>query len=310
MDEVTPTDLRSFHVFQVTANCGGFTRAQEELGIGQSTISLQVSALEKRLGYRLCERGRGGFRLTQRGHSVLEAYAKLQQATETFADTVSILSERIVGKLRLGLLDHTATDERFSIVTVIRAFKQRAPDVEIEIIQDVQIHLREMIASNRLDLAIGTFSAAQASFDNTTLYTENQFIHCGRQHPLFELDIKDIRKDTLESCHWVQRGYELPPREGFPLDITRAPATAANLEAVATLLQASPLLGYLPSHFAQRFIAAGTLHRLTSAFAIEYDIMLLSQSGRRESAATKLFRKLVVDQASARQTAIGLIDKL
>lgn len=43
--------------------CGGFSAAQAELNMSQSHISMHIGSLEKRLGYRLCERGKGGFRL-------------------------------------------------------------------------------------------------------------------------------------------------------------------------------------------------------------------------------------------------------
>ena len=55
------------------AQCGGFAAAQVALNVGQSTISRQIGDLEERLGMRLCQRGRAGFRLTDKGWVVDEA---------------------------------------------------------------------------------------------------------------------------------------------------------------------------------------------------------------------------------------------
>ncbi|MCH3064036.1 LysR family transcriptional regulator, partial [Listeria monocytogenes] len=60
---VTDLDLRLLRIFACVVKCGGFTAAQAELNMSQSNISMHIASLEKRLGYRLCERGTGGFRL-------------------------------------------------------------------------------------------------------------------------------------------------------------------------------------------------------------------------------------------------------
>jgi hypothetical protein len=49
---------------------GGFTPAQIHLSVSAATISGQMAALEQRLGFRLCERGRAGFRLTEEGRAI------------------------------------------------------------------------------------------------------------------------------------------------------------------------------------------------------------------------------------------------
>ena len=59
-------DLRLLQIFTVIVDCGGFSAAQVRLGMSQSTISGKMSDLETRLGVRLCQRGRSGFRLTER----------------------------------------------------------------------------------------------------------------------------------------------------------------------------------------------------------------------------------------------------
>ena len=51
-------DLHMLAVFMTVVECGGFAAAQVALNVGQSTISRQISDLERRLGMRLCQRGR------------------------------------------------------------------------------------------------------------------------------------------------------------------------------------------------------------------------------------------------------------
>ena len=290
LEELTSADIRALYVFRTVAESGGFTVAEERLGIGQSTISLQLARLERRLGYRLCDRGRGGFRLTARGRALLAAHERLAGAIETFRQVAADLSGQVVGTLRLGLMDHTATDERFSTAALIRRFLEHAPEVRLEIVQDIQSVLREQVLTNRLDLAIGAFAVPDDMLDAEPLYVERQYIHCGPQHPRFGTPGAAVDAAALEAASWVRRSYTLEPRNGFPLRMANAIATAANLEAVAVILQAAPALGYLPDHFADPLARRGLLVRVTDRFEVEYDVALLSRSGRRDSAAMRRFR--------------------
>jgi DNA-binding transcriptional LysR family regulator len=66
-------DLRLLKVFMTVVDSGGYTAAQAELNVGTSTISNHMTELEQRLGARLCQRGRIGFQLTDKGEFVYQA---------------------------------------------------------------------------------------------------------------------------------------------------------------------------------------------------------------------------------------------
>src|SRR5687768_16909560 len=81
---ISDADIRLLKVFNAVVQCGGFAAAQVELNVGQSTISAHMATLESRLGVRLCERGRGGFRLTEQGRHIHEAAQRLFREVESF----------------------------------------------------------------------------------------------------------------------------------------------------------------------------------------------------------------------------------
>ena len=53
-------DLRLLGVFVTLAEAQGFAEAQFALNLSASTLSTHLSALERKTGGRLCDRGRGG----------------------------------------------------------------------------------------------------------------------------------------------------------------------------------------------------------------------------------------------------------
>lgn len=97
---VTDLDLRLLRIFSTVVKCGGFTAAQAELNMSQSNISMHIGSLEKRLGYRLCERGKGGFRLTAKGKRILDASQAMFDAIGLFRDEAQGLS----GNLAVDLI--------------------------------------------------------------------------------------------------------------------------------------------------------------------------------------------------------------
>ncbi len=49
LHNVSDLDLRLLRIFACVVRCGGFSAAQGELGMGQSTISTHIASLETRL---------------------------------------------------------------------------------------------------------------------------------------------------------------------------------------------------------------------------------------------------------------------
>lgn len=64
LNQLRDLDLQLLRLFVTVVESGGFSAAQGELGVGQSTISTQMAKLETRLGFRLA---------SHRGHTASEA---------------------------------------------------------------------------------------------------------------------------------------------------------------------------------------------------------------------------------------------
>jgi len=87
-------DLKMIRVFCTIVECGGFTAAQTVLNVGLPRLSTTISDLEIRLGTRLCQRGRQGFRLTSEGAATYEAARALLNDVDRFRERISTLAAR------------------------------------------------------------------------------------------------------------------------------------------------------------------------------------------------------------------------
>ena len=284
---VTDMDLRLLRIFSVVVKCGGFTAAQAELNMSQSNISTHISGLEKRLGYRICERGKGGFRLTEKGQRILAASTALFGAVDAFRDEAQDLSGRLVGDLYLGLADNIATLPTARIDAAIARFYQREHDMHLHIFVNSPTELELAVIDGQLDMAISYFSRPLPTLTYQPLYSEAIGIFCGQKHPLYAVPTPSL--EELQTCDWIKHGF-LPADQTLPVAPKRASATAYHMEAVAHGVLAGTHLGYLPAHYATPWIASGhmrALHPDTLHYAVQHS--MITHIGHPQSEAVRAF---------------------
>lgn len=249
-------DLRLIRVFLAIVDAGGVSSAQATLNVGQSTISTQLATLETRLGYRLCERGRGGFALTSRGEQFVEACRTLLAAIDTFDSAARNVGKKLVGTLTLGMIGNTPVSANARVSEAIARFRQRDESVRFAVLVRSPGELEEMLLSDRIQMAIGYFWHRVPSLDYTEIFSEDQLAYCGRGHPLFSRAGR-IRVAEAFEHDWAWRSYPLP--EAGTLTPRNIGAVADNMEAVAMLVLSGRHLGYLPEHFAAQYVKEGLL---------------------------------------------------
>jgi DNA-binding transcriptional LysR family regulator len=134
-------DWDKLKVFHAAAEAGSFTHAGEQLGLSQSAVSRQVSALEQELGVSLFHRHARGLILTEQGEllhrTAHDVFMKLEAARAKLTDS----RERPNGELRLtttpGIGVHWLTPR-------LGEFVELYPD----------IHLTLITTDEELDLAM------------------------------------------------------------------------------------------------------------------------------------------------------------
>src|SRR5258707_1093584 len=91
MPGIIAMDWDKLKVFHAAADAGSFTHAGEQLGLSQSAVSRQVSALEQELKVPLFHRHARGLILTEQGellyHTAHEVLMKLEAARAELTDS-------------------------------------------------------------------------------------------------------------------------------------------------------------------------------------------------------------------------------
>jgi DNA-binding transcriptional LysR family regulator len=299
---VTQADIRLLRVFNTVVECGGFAAAQVELNVGQSTISAHMAALETRLGVRLCERGRAGFRLTDEGRHIYESAQRLFRSVESFRADVEGLRGRLAGELYIGTVDNVVTNPRFSLDSAMRRFKERDGDVRIHLHVGRPSDIERAVVDGSLHVGIGGYTRRISGIAHIPLIRERQQLYCAVRHPLFGVPDAEIDISALSKCQYVKRPY-VPDVDIPEYARLNATALAENMEAIAFLVISGKFIGFLPEHYASRWVAIGEMRALLpERMHYESRIELLVRTSTPQPLAVRYF---VSDLLSAFECEAG-----
>ena len=147
-------DFPSWRCFDAVAAHGSFSAAAKSLGTIQSTLSRQVSALEKSLNIKLFDRlGRGGVVLTPAGRELLEIVHYLLEDEALLRKRAREIADGSRSALRLGATPQTI--ESF-LSPLIADFRKATPGLECSFVEESSDALHDLVLRGRIDLAITT----------------------------------------------------------------------------------------------------------------------------------------------------------
>lgn len=194
-------ELRHLRYFLAVAEQGHITRAAARLGIQQPPLSQQIRALEAEVGVPLLTRHPRGVDLTEAGKAFLaEARAALEQV-ERAVEAARRSARGEQGRLAIGYTSSTAFHPL--IPAVVRAFRQAAPAVALELEESSTGELIEALRRERLDAAfVRTPVGDTAGLVIAPLLRERMLVVLPAQHPLAQrpataLALAELAEETF-----------------------------------------------------------------------------------------------------------------
>jgi LysR family transcriptional regulator, cys regulon transcriptional activator len=159
------------------------TAAAQKLHTSQPGVSKQIKLLEDELGFQIFVReGRNLTRITPAGTQVIERALRILQEAQSIRDLSTELRDEGRGSLSIGT---THTQARYVLPDVIRVFRDRYPQVRLNLHQGTSEQIAEMVAGDRIDCAIATGS--EQLFEDLTIlpcYRWHRTVIVPRSHPL------------------------------------------------------------------------------------------------------------------------------
>lgn len=259
--QISSTDLKQLRIFKTVVEQGGFTAAQEDLGLSRSTISAQMAALETRLGLTLCKRGRSGFALTEQGQHIYDEAIKCFAALDNFRIEIGAMRGRLVGELHVGVLDACIENPACALHDAIAIFNGRAPDVHLHITLMTPNEIANAFMKRKVEIALVPNQPISAPIQLEQLFQEQQFLYCGKAHPLFDAPASELTLDRLSQQNYVRRGY-INSSALSALFSHPPSATSSSMECNTHLVLSGRYVSFLPSHYALRWVEEGQMRAL------------------------------------------------
>src|SRR5690606_19318039 len=251
--------------------------------------SLHMSDLEKRLGMRLCQRGRAGFALTDQGREVLRASEALMAAIEDFRSEINLMHKRLRGELNIGLMNNLVTQPRMRITAALRELRKMSEEVHINISMSTPGEIERGLFDGRLHVGALPLTNRLSGLDYQPLYEERSLLYCSREHPLFE-QAEHAKVEALAEIPAVVPSCRMSAEA---LGLHRAlscVAKAADREAIAFLILTGEYIGFLPDHYADAWVEKGVLAAIApDNMSFKETIAAVTRTGRRQNLVVDRF---------------------
>jgi DNA-binding transcriptional LysR family regulator len=144
-------ELRLVRAFVAVADERHFARAAQRLHITQPALSRQIQHLEREVGTALFTRVGRAARLTVAGQVFLDHARRLLASAEAAAVAARRAGEGVVGRLVVGFVSPAT----YTVLpAAFRAFRDRAPDVALELRQLSSGAQAEALRNEELDVGL------------------------------------------------------------------------------------------------------------------------------------------------------------
>jgi len=278
---------RNLYTFKRVCELNSITKAAEQLGYAQSTVTTQIKLLENELGVKLFERYGNTIRITDAGEKLLEYSNEIFRITDRFLDAMHEEKE-ILGSLRIAAVDSVCMTV---LPNILNQFIQKYPKVNIKIVSGVADELKHYLASGQADIAfVLDFNKPSDELYLLLEKTVELGFYIAADAPLESTGValKDLKKQkfvlTEPNCQYRKRVEVFLGRNGIkPNVIMESSSTEAIIKIVANGLG----ITYLPGLVANENQRIKKLH--------------LKDKGNEE----KLFLQLLIHKNKWKSTIIN-----
>lgn len=283
-------ELRNLQTFSKVCETMSFSRAAEELGYAQSTVTAQVAQLEEELGVPLFDRSGKRFRLNAKGEELL-AYANRLTALADEA-RASVSDDRTPrGLLRLGTVDSLGTA---LLPAVLREYLLACPQVRVQVLTGSTREILEMLRQGRIDLML-TLDEKLHDPDLVCAWEREEDILflCAPGHPFAgkEISLAQAVEENLllteQRCNYRGALERTCTTECLPL---RSSLEVGNTSMILEYTKQNMGLSLLPRLIAQEALKEGSLATFSvREFQLTMSIQLVYRQSKWCSPAMETF---------------------
>src|SRR5436190_11977232 len=287
-------DTRQLAAFCAVVERRSFSQAAERLGVTQPAVSLQVRALEKRLGTQLLDRSGRRVAPTEAGLRLYRGAQRLLALEEQLvADVAADGDSELGGMLQIGA---STGPGGIVLAKLLCEFQAANPALHVALsVFDTQTVV-ELVADRSLELGVVGAARRHRGVVFESFLRDQVILACPPGHPFAgkTVDVDDLRRETLIV---MQDGAGV--RQMIEDELRRAGTRLRDLdvrlelglqESVTTAVRAGYGVTFISRSSVEPDLEAGTLAEArVRELALEREIYLVRAAGRAETRAAHAF---------------------
>ena len=252
-------ELRNLVTFIHVAELGSFTKAAEQLGYSQSTISFQIKQLEDELGCLLFERINHTITLTERGHELISYAHQVLSLTDKFKESLEE-EKSCSGHIHIVTPDSVCDD----MINRDYIDFHKYPDISIKFTTADTSVMFDMLNHNEADLII-TLDSHSYNKDYIIEKEESLSVHFvasadSKFAKIKNLSIKDIINEPFILTEYGQGYRKVLDRELAKKSLEITPILEiGRTDMITSLIAQGDMISFLPDFVTKQMVDSGHL---------------------------------------------------
>ena len=289
-------DWDKLRIFHAVASAGSFTHAGQTLGLSQSAVSRQISALEEEISTPLFQRHARGLTMTDEGELLFSAVTDVLGRLAAAEEALKNVNDAPRGALKITASHGIGA---YWLLPRLGQFLAQYPEVEVHLVMDD----KELdLAQREADLAIRMRAPVQADLIQRKLFTVHYHMYAAKSylkdHPAPK-SLEEIADHSIivygetavpeiRDINWLLESFKKNAKPGSNGKIIRI----NNITGILQATEAGLGIGVVPD-----FVAAEhpKLERvLPEVNAPGFDVHLVYADALRQSKRVAAFRDFAV----------------
>lgn len=287
-------EIRNLRTYIEVCEKNSFTKAAQQMGYTQSTVTAQIKQLEEELGGSLFDRNGKHIQLNAMGEELL-TYANRIVSLEEEAKNRFLDSDTPKGILRIGVIESVGA---YLLPNILRTYMQNYPLVNIEVRTGTTREIMQMLCQSQIDLMLTLDDRVTSPDWICALEKQEEIVFlCHPGHPFAirkEVPLSEVACENMllteRKCNYRQTYEHICNTQGL---CQKSCLEIGSTNTILDFIRNDLGLSLLPAFTAQGHLAAGLL----STFAvqdvqIEMLIQLIYRKSKYCSPAMKAFIQL------------------
>lgn len=174
--------IKQLRAFCYAVKFGSIARAADGLFLSASSVSLQLSALEKELGARLLERTRPRLALTREGQMLYDLARPLVEGVENLDQQFRTQRQGLdAGEVNIAA---GASTIQYLLPSLVRDYRERFPEVRLHLANVTGKDGLALLRSDQVDFAVGSMLDVPHDLSYEPVHWFDPMLILPRDHPL------------------------------------------------------------------------------------------------------------------------------